>query len=99
MVWLLSTLNQMTENVCFQSSAMQTACPVWGDQITVRSARTQKPSFILAGVCLSVQLGSSPTATSVQVGVCFRQMWALLEEMFENEGVLADVCGFHLSLI
>lgn len=55
----------------------------------MRSARTQTPSFILAAACLSAQPGSSPTATSVQVGVCSHRCdLSQRKEMFEN-----GVCG------
>lgn len=51
----------------FQSSAMQTACPVRGLLTAVRAAETQRPSSILATVCLSVQLDTTPKDESVQV--------------------------------
>lgn len=95
MVWLLFTFTQM---LCFQSSAMQTAGPVWGVQITVRSARTPKPSFILAGVCLSVQPDSLPMATSVQVGVCSSRCERSQRKRFKmREYLQMCVCGWISS--
>lgn len=58
----------------FQSSAIQTACHVWGPLMIVRAAGTQKPSFISAAVCPSVQLATTLKDEYVQVGVTFNRI-------------------------
>lgn len=82
----------------FQSSAIQTACHVWGPLIIVRAAGTQKPSFISAAVCPSVQLATTLKDEYVQVGVTFNRIHqnsysklsliSQLHQLFAN--ILAD---------
>lgn len=55
-----------------QPSAMQTARHVRGLPTDVRAAGTQRPSSILAAVCLSVQLDTTPKDECVQVGQSFK---------------------------
>ena len=51
---------------------MQTACPAWGILINVGAAGTQKPYFILAVVCPSVQQATTQKGDYVQVRMTFK---------------------------